>query len=203
MKYIFAILFKKSGIILTIILFAAILAVGCKKKNDDDSAKQQDTCGTLSMSYLVDGNQLHYLYTIFLAGVINIDITIKNFGTNNDFIYLSSISGGQADTTYAKECNGWFYTNSNYPLINTNKTAKPINSLGDSWTNINSIDTTTYTVIAKNVNITVPAGIFICDQITFNSFIKPQIDTLYFNNTVGIVKVVGTSFTQTLNSKNF
>ena len=185
-------------------LFLTVFFIGsCKNKNDDEPAKTQDTCGTLSMTYMVDGNQLHYDYSIFLAGVLPIDITIKNFGTNNEFIYLTSISGGTADTTYARECNGWLFTNQDYPLLNTNKTSKSVTAIGDSWTNYNSFDTTTYTVISKNLSITVPAGTFVCDQIIYNSYIAPQMDTLYFNNAVGIVKTVGTSFVQELRSKNF
>jgi hypothetical protein len=188
------------------IAFVTLLIVsGCKKDNDTTSAPTPapvDTCGTPSMSFLANGRVLKYNYTVF-GNTDTLAITIKSYGANDEFQFLLVYGGTPVDTTYGKECGGWLYRSDSYPLLSTYKDRKSTTAVNDTWNYSDASVTATYKVIAKNVSVTVTAGTFVCDKITYHDVSTINTDTLYFNNTVGDVKYNGALFDYELKSKNF
>lgn len=76
-------------------------------------------------------------------------------------------------------------------------------SLGTTWTSTNNNIVGNYEVIEKNVNVSTPAGVFICDKITFFQDGTINVDTIYESPEFGRIKYDGFLFSYELRSKNF
>ena len=77
--------------------------------------------------------------------------------------------------------------------------------LGDTWTYYDPQNASfnDYTVYQKNVSLTVAAGTFTCDVLTFNQQGTFNTDTIWWNNSVGWVKYSGVFLDYSLTAKNF
>ncbi len=200
--------FQLHAICLIFILFC-VLTISCKKEKGEEEpipeatpvVPSTDTCGTLLMSFLSNGHQLVYDFTYF-GTTIPLTHTIKSYGSKGEFKTILS-SALINDSVYSKECNGWLYRSPRYPLLNTYKFRKSATALNDAWTYTDAAVTENYLVVAKNISVTVSAGTFICDKITYKKNGTSTTDTIYFNNQVGDVKYINAGFEYKLKSKNF
>lgn len=183
------------------------LLTGCKKSKDEEETvtptptTPADTCGTPLMSFLADGHILTYDFTYF-SNTFVLTMKTKSYGNAGEFKTILS-STLINDSVYSRECGGWLYRSAAYPLLNTYKYRKSSTAVNDTYTYSDAAVTAVYKVIAKNVSITVPAGTFICDKITYKQNGTINTDTLYFNNSVGDIKYVGSAFDYKLKTKNF
>lgn len=190
-----------------LVIFGINYFSSCKKDTEETTPEATvpvvtptDTCGTPVMSYLAAGHILTYDFSYFASSFI-LTHTIKNFGSNQFKTVLSSSVIN--DSVYSKECGGWLYQSPSQSLTSNHKYRKSSTVVGTTWTSINGSITANYVVIAKNVSVTVPAGTFTCDKITYHQTGTSNTDTLFFNNSVGDVKYIGTGFNYALKTKNF
>ena len=199
---------KKSLLALgCLVIFGVSYLSSCKKDTEETTPDTSvpvvtptDTCGTPIMSYLAAGHILTYDFSYFSSTFI-LTHTIKNFGGNQFKTILSSSLIN--DSVYSKECGGWLYQSPSQTLTANHKYRKSNTVVGDTWSSTNGATTATYVVIAKNVSVTVPAGTFLCDKITYHQTGTSNTDTMYFNNSVGDVKYLGTGFNYSLKTKNY
>ena len=192
--------------IASLLLITVSIFTACKKSEDDVVVVEPtpipvvDSCGTPLMTFLTNGHILTYDFTYF-GTTITLTHTIKSYGTKGEFKTILNSSAFN-DSVYSKECGGWLRRSPKYPLLNTYKYRKSATAVNDAWTYTDASTTVNYVVVAKNVSVTVPAGTFVCDKITYHQIGTSNTDTIYFNNTVGDVKYVGL-IEYKLKSKNF
>lgn len=191
-----------------LLLVAGMVVTGCKKKSDDDddnitpTPTPTDTCGTLAMGFLANGHILTYDLSIFGGMPFLMTHTMTTYPGGKIRTVLSSSTLN--DTLYSKECGGWLYRAAiSDTLRSENKYRKSTTAVGDIWSFSEGGTSAVYTVLAKNVSVTTPAGTFVCDKIKYEQNGTLNVDTIYFNNAVGDVKYSGALIDYTLKTKNF
>ncbi len=180
-------------------LMSISVLTGCKKDSDDDSTPAPTT-----FTFLGDGRQLEYSFnSIFLPDTsFTVNLTADGGAFKNVQIFYPSVN---KDSTWLKECG------TNLAISGTSSSVdcaniffKGTRAVGDSWSfTTSSGSTATHAVVEKNVSVTVAAGTFICDKMTYRSTTSITTDTLYFNNQYSFIKYEGLLGNYELRSKNF
>jgi hypothetical protein len=201
--------FTATGFLLVFLFFSLFSLNSCKKEETKSEPEPEpvptpvvtDTCGTPLMTFLKNGNQLVYDFTIS-GSTVPLTHKIKTYGSKGEFKTVIS-SSLYTDSVYSKECKGWMQRSPRYPLLSSYKSRKSVTAVNDTWTYSDGAITATYIVLAKNISVTVGAGTFVCDKINYKQNGSANTDTIYFSNEVGDVKYIGTGFDYKLKSKNF
>lgn len=194
-------------VLLTVFSVSLITFMVSSCKKEDTSVPEPeanpitiDTCGTRYFTYLANGHVKVYDYS-HNGTTFEVTTTISDFGSNGEFktLYSSTVWNG---FSYEKECGGWLYESSTYPIPVTRKNRKALTHLNETWTDYDSTLMSDINVIAKNVSVTVPAGTFSCDILTVHQHGAPSTDTIFYNNSLGNIKCI-CNFNYELKSKNF
>lgn len=192
-----------------LLLAGTTLLTACHKDDNNNTSPSNNggnnsgTCTNNGLAkFLKVGNKCVYDYSEVYSddSVLTLEVT----GQTSGGAYQYSISGGGqifaqgGNTRNMKECNDWVSVSiTGEP---TTKTYKLNRALGDTWT-VNNVNT--YTVVAKNVTVSTPAGNFVCDKLTYYTAGAFNTDTIYYSNDIGEVKYDGLFDEFTLRSKNF
>ncbi|XZF13054.1 hypothetical protein ACTHGU_14805 [Chitinophagaceae bacterium MMS25-I14] len=196
-----------AGAILCIFLFATL---SCKKNDSSGSSGSGGCQNNGYIKFLKVGNKWNYNYLDFFSADTSMTMEITSEPSSG--VFVTTLTGGgyvvsaTGNKRYTQECNDWMLVNPAIAPTAADKTYKLNRQLNDTWTtipgNITTI-TNSYTVIGKNVPVTVPAGTFTCDVFAYNQQGTFNTDTIYFSNEVGYIKYVGFLYEYELKSKNF
>jgi hypothetical protein len=175
-----------------------IFLISSCKKDDNNSCSNNNY-----MKFLKVGN--YWSYNLFDALTSEDSIGMKIESQPSAGTYFMKIYGAGTpvqiggDKRYMKECNDWFMVDPTSEPDDNDKVYPAVRSLNQTWTVGNS----TYVVVGKDVSVTVPAGTFTADKLTFHSAGTINTDTIWFSNDVGYIKYVGLVYDYELRSKNF
>ncbi|MCW3125949.1 MAG: hypothetical protein JWO03_1607 [Bacteroidetes bacterium] len=157
--------------------------------------------------YLANGHTLHYSITdAFLFSDTSFDVSIGI--TSSSDVYMStgvSDQGSLNQTGYFHPCNDKLYLGNTVSAAQSSGNYERVNNVpvNTTWSETVSGTTYNYAVIGKNISVTVPAGTFVCDKVTYHEAGTINTDTIYCNAAVGDVKYDGTLFSYELHHKNF
>lgn len=198
---------NKWFLVTSISLCLVFALTGCSKDDDEQptpSSNNPPPNTNATFPFLKAGNQLQYSFqSIFITDTaFSVNFTADGNAFKNTQTFLPSASVG---ITWLKECTGNLALSGSSASVDcANIFFKGNRVVGDSWTfTTSSGNTATHAVVAKNVSVTVPAGTFICDKMTYSTVGGFNTDTLYFNNDVSFVKYEGLIGNYQLKSKNF
>ncbi len=194
-------------------IFSVLLIFSCS----DDAENNQEPDGTKDCSvqnfkFLKDGNELIYEFASLACLFDDRMKTSFIAEGENSFIstnecYLSTMEEVKTELSKVTttECSGDIYVlDMAGEFMEENFRYKGERSTGDTWTHVDDNNVSaTYTVIEKDVSIEVLEGIHICDKISYFQEGTINVDTLYFNNSVGFVKYDGLLLSYELLEKNF
>ena len=187
-----------------LLLVAGFLTIGIWSCKKDDSGPS--CTSTSNFKYLKVGNWMSYDYSDLGSNDDSLRMEVQSQPSAGT--YLTKLIGGgvsvqsTSDKRYTKECSDWLYVSAaGEPDLNTNKVFPANRTLNQSWAVNNN--SSTYTVVGKDVSITVPAGTFTCDKLTYHSTGTINTDTIWFSNDIGYIKYDGLLFWYELRAKNF
>jgi hypothetical protein len=134
------------------------------------------------------------------------DVTYSS-STASDVYMATSVSdqGSLNYTDYFHPCNNNLYIGTTVSAAQTSTQVDQVSNsmLNSSWTENFNSTISNYKVIAKNVSVTVPAGTFSCDKITYQQNGAANVDTIFWNSSVGNVKYNGVFLAYEALYKNF
>jgi len=183
-----------------------VLFVSCKKTDTSSSTACTGT-SIGEFTFLKDGSKLTYDFQSLFG---TDDTVVLSFtATSHPGVFLQKLNDITSSTileqVYTRECNGWLLNDKNTNPADSEKYVKETTVVGDTWRYFDpqSQNYGDYTVIKKNVSVTVSAGTFTCDKLIFNEEGTINTDTVYWNNTYNIIKYDGLLVSYSLINKNY
>jgi hypothetical protein len=193
-----------------LLVLASLSMISCKKDNGTPAA----SC-TNNTQWIKPGHQFVYenFPILIMADTLYVDLVEELPGTFKSTSKFDDGTSYPTQVTYLQPCDNSIYQALDVTLSNKQEIYRIDGNVGDSWTNVttstggNSVTTTT-TIAAKNVSVTVPAGTFSCIQFhnvaTSSAAGSITVETeIYLDNNAGLVKAEGNTAHYELVRKNY